>query len=117
MLLVRHNGSVKGSGGRQGGCLVPRTRRSGGEPALLPDGGRVAPAEPPQAVTYSLVAGIVSTAIGAAASLATIGLAQIAVWGTVSGTASVAAGLVRDSAPVSAGWAACRRWLSRLAGL
>jgi hypothetical protein len=58
-----------------------------------------------------------ATAVGAAASLAAIGVAKIAVWCTVSGTASVAAGLVRDSAPISAGWLACRRWLGRVAGL
>jgi hypothetical protein len=71
----------------------------------------------PSLIAYSLVSGAFATAAGAAMSLAFSGRARLAVWCAVAGVSSVAAGLVRESSQVSSCWSACRRWLSRLAGL
>ena len=67
-------------------------------------------------VGYSLVAGTLAMAVGAAASLLAAGPARVAVWCTVAALVSVTAGLVRESGPVSAARTFCRHWLSRLAG-
>jgi hypothetical protein len=72
---------------------------------------------PPRLIAYSLVSGALATTAGAAMSLAFSGGARLAVWCAVASAAAVAAGLVRESSTVSSCWSACRRWLSRLAGL
>jgi hypothetical protein len=66
---------------------------------------------------YSLTSGSIATAAGAAISLAASGTARLAVWCSVTCVVSVAAGLVRESGPVSACWLVCRRLLGRFSGL
>jgi|HubBroStandDraft_2_1064218.scaffolds.fasta_scaffold67791_1 hypothetical protein len=99
---------------------VGKSLPSGRKLALLEFGDqqvRHPASRPPRLIVYSLVSGALATTAGAAMSLAFSGGARLAVWCVVAGGSSVAAGLVRESSPVSSCWSACCRWLSRLASL
>lgn len=65
----------------------------------------------PEILVYGVVSGILAATIGAVASLSVEGTARIALWGTVTGAASVASGLAHESAMVTACLSGVRRWM------
>jgi hypothetical protein len=101
------------------GDNVSDAQRSGRELALIwsrPEDqqARHQTACRPDGIVYSVLAGAIGTGAGAVTSLAVAGAARLVVWCAGTAVVCVAAGLVRESVPVSACRSACRRLLRHL---